>query len=99
MTERDPALVDVTCPACGHRLDGSTCATAGPDTKPSAGTSVSVCVYCAAPCRFVDALGPFAGKRLRLVLLTPEEMEELPDDIRLVLALARAAIKQRKSLH
>lgn len=87
MRKRNPELIDSTCAGCGRHADGATCITS--DKRPTVGMLV-VCAYCRSFMKYVA--GPNGG--LATVLLTAEEIADLPADIRALMVRTRNALRE-----
>lgn len=87
MRERNSELIDSTCAGCGQKSDAAACITS--DSKPTVGMLV-VCAYCRSFMKFVA--GPNGS--LQTELLTPDEIADLPADIRALMVRTRNALRE-----
>lgn len=73
----------LTCPNCQHKLNDATCLSIEtPDAKPVDG-DISSCLYCGTAITYVEKDGV-----VTLRILTPEEIADLPPDLRHILSCA-----------
>lgn len=79
---------DIKCPSCGMKADGAVCVE--DDTKRPKPGNFSVCFECTTFLKFADDLS--------LMVLTAEEMRELPEDLQDQLWKMRRGIHTIKSI-
>lgn len=83
---KDPNYVKPDeCPSCFAVIDHAT-AVGREDVRPKPG-DLSICLYCGQALRYDD--------RLNLVLMSDEEFDALPEDVRSILSRGRQLVKQR----
>jgi hypothetical protein len=74
------------CVACFHKLEATTATAGDLDAKPNPG-DFTICFYCGTPMRF--------GATLQLQGVTPQELDELPDEDRRSLLRVMRAVSER----